>query len=59
MPHNFIGGVWFGKNIPDNVKLDVSKWNDMILVDRSYFLKNISLIKAWAEKMEEKELEQQ
>lgn len=55
MPRNFIGGILEGVNFPitkdnDNkpFSINVDKCNDMIVVDRQYFLKNLGLIHSWA-----------
>jgi hypothetical protein len=48
---NFIGGLIGGINYPEgrNIPLkELLDWNDVIIVDRKYFLKNRKLIEAWA-----------
>jgi hypothetical protein len=49
---NFIGGLIDGVNFPRGKKLPVLELlecNDIILVDRKYFLANKNLVEAWAE----------
>lgn len=48
---NFIGGLIEGVNFPRGKKfpiLELLECNDIILVDRKYFLVNKNLIEAWA-----------
>jgi hypothetical protein len=48
---NFIGGIVEGINFPVGRKtpiIDLRDCNDVIIVDREYFLKNIRLIQSWA-----------
>ena len=50
---NFVGGLIEGINYPEgrNILLkELLDWNDVIIVDRKYFLKNRKLIEAWASK---------
>jgi hypothetical protein len=50
---NFVGGLIEGINYPEgrNILLkELVDWNDVIIVDRKYFLKNRKLIEAWASK---------
>jgi hypothetical protein len=48
----YVGGIWWGKNVPADLKIDTETWHDVILVSREYFLKNLGLIAAWAKKRE-------
>jgi hypothetical protein len=55
MPRNFIGGIIEGVNFTVTkgnnnrpFSINVDKCNDMIVVDRQYFLKNLGLIRSWA-----------
>lgn len=48
---NFVGGLIEGVNYPEgrNIQLkELLDWNDVIIVDRKYFLRNRKLIEAWA-----------
>lgn len=48
---NFIGGLIEGVNFPLGKKfpiLELMECNDVILVDRKYFLANKNLVEAWA-----------
>jgi hypothetical protein len=61
MPRNFIAGLCVGTNFP-HIKVEedkaffinVDKCNDIIIVDRKYFLENIGLIYSWALSFEKK-----
>ncbi len=56
MPRNYIGGVVEGVNFPvKSFSIDVDKCNDMIIVDRKYFLSYINLIQEWALSFEKKD----
>ena len=37
-----------GKNFPYNKTINIDGWNDIILVDRKYFLEHIEDIQKWA-----------
>jgi hypothetical protein len=48
---NFIGGLIEGINFPKGRMtplIDLTECNDVIVVDRNYFLENKKLIEAWA-----------
>lgn len=48
---NFIGGLIEGINYPEGSSIPLKEfldWNDVIIVDRKYFLRNRKLIEAWA-----------
>jgi hypothetical protein len=48
---NFVGGLIEGINFPKGRStplIDLIECNDIILVDRHYFLQNKRLIEAWA-----------
>ena len=48
---NFIGGLVEGINFPKGKNipfLDLVECNDIIIVDRNYFLENKRLIESWA-----------
>ena len=48
---NFVGGLIEGVNYPEgrNIQLkELLDWNDVIIVDRKYFLRNRKLIESWA-----------
>jgi hypothetical protein len=50
---NFIGGLVGGINLPVGRKtslIDLRDCNDVIIVDREYFLKNMRLIPGWVSK---------
>jgi hypothetical protein len=50
---NFVGGLIEGINYPEGRNMPLKElldWNDVIIVDRKYFLKNRKLIEAWASK---------
>ncbi|HYA84311.1 MAG TPA: hypothetical protein VEH06_12800 [Candidatus Bathyarchaeia archaeon] len=50
---NFLGGLIEGINYPAGRIIPLKElldWNDVIIVDRKYFLKNRKLIEAWASK---------
>jgi hypothetical protein len=50
---NFIGGLVEGINFPvgrNTPLIDLRDCNDVIIVDREYFLKNMRLIQGWASK---------
>ena len=63
LPRNFVAGLIEGINFPkgkydkNRPLIDLEKCNDVIIVDRNYFLKNESYIRMWAEMEENKELE--
>jgi len=49
--NNFVGGLIEGINFPKGKStplIDLAECNDIILVDRNYFLENKRLIEAWA-----------
>jgi hypothetical protein len=52
MPRVYIGGIVVGVNFPrddeDSFHIDTDKCNDLIIVDRRYFLENLSILKSWA-----------
>jgi hypothetical protein len=54
VPRIFIGGLVAGRNYPDSKDgykaffIDADKCNDMIVVDRKYFIENNGLIQSWA-----------
>jgi hypothetical protein len=50
---NFVGGLIEGINYPEGKNIPLKElldWNDVIIVDRKYFLRNRKLIEAWASK---------
>jgi hypothetical protein len=61
MTRIFIGGLVEGVNFTytkDENKpffIDTDKCNDMIVVDRKYFLENLGLICAWASSVEKEQ----
>ena len=50
---NFIGGLVEGINYPKGKNapiIDLEGCNDIIIVDRNYFLRNKTLLESWASK---------
>jgi hypothetical protein len=50
---NFIGGLIEGINYPKGKKspiINLQGCNDIIIVDRNYFLRNKTLLESWASK---------
>jgi hypothetical protein len=57
MPRVYIGGIKEGVNFPkdngESFHIDTDKCNDLIVVDRKYFLEHMSLLHSWALNMEQ------
>jgi hypothetical protein len=55
MQRNFIGGTVEGYNYENVFPVDLNNCNDLIIVDRRYFMKNLGFIQSWALEVEKEE----
>lgn len=57
MSRIYIGGIVEGVNFPKDggksFHVDTDKCNDLIIVDRMYFLEHVSLLQSWALNVEQ------
>jgi hypothetical protein len=57
MPRIYVGGIAEGINFPEDggksFHVDTANCNDLIIMDRKYFLQHISLVRSWALSVEE------